>query len=603
MNEVARTGITRSGSTATVTTVGDHHLVSGLHVAVDGAAQPEYNGIQVITVTGDTTFTYSVSGSPATPADSDDGLWMGGAKGSDAPFAAIGTPGTVAGKVHYDVLTDMDPMFKEFGLLEGRVKETRADETPITSISGGNHPGEMYFRVYPEDFDESMIRAIWSGDGTAAVGGGGNLPNIELTANGDNATVKVYDGGLALAQLSAPKDVTVTTGGMPGSTTYVYRVVPFDAAGNQGPVSDAVSIATGNAVLSASNYNRVTWSQVIGAEYYYVLRTNSEAESYTDKALVAPAAGTDCAVDPDNDGICSIGAGNNLQIIRIDGATKVFIDKGFTATGTFEESSRNATSDLLLPLDSAIRLFDEDGGTPRLLLGNSNFQFDVDVIPSEDAMYNCGAQSRRWANLYVASSHIGDLIFSNDLVLTEHSNLLGDVPRGVGLIDESDLEQPTLVAFFGADGTVYAKAVKPLEALGASGVQPWTWRKEHPAPPRAERAVSERRRERMSERPRPVVRRLPVSAPTTPEDAERAAYPTLRGRVRAGGRAVKGASLRVVRGPFTGEVTQTTGDEPSYRLRFRGAATIRASFPGYRSQDVEVTLDSDQRVDFDLESA
>ena len=50
------------------------------------------------------------------------------------------------------------------------------------------------------------------------------------------------------------------------------------------------------------------------------------------------------------------------------------------------------------------------------------------------------AVGRRW-HLYVASSHIGDLIFSNDLVLTEHSNLLGDVPRGVGLIDESDLDR------------------------------------------------------------------------------------------------------------------------------------------------------------------
>ena len=60
-------GITRSGSTATVAHTG-HGLESGNKVRIRGADQAEYNGIFTITVTGVDAYTYTVSGSPATPA-------------------------------------------------------------------------------------------------------------------------------------------------------------------------------------------------------------------------------------------------------------------------------------------------------------------------------------------------------------------------------------------------------------------------------------------------------------------------------------------------------------------------------------------------------
>jgi len=62
------TSITRSGTTATVTTATDHGYATGVSVKVAGAVETAYNGVFVITVTGDTTFTYTVSGSPSTPA-------------------------------------------------------------------------------------------------------------------------------------------------------------------------------------------------------------------------------------------------------------------------------------------------------------------------------------------------------------------------------------------------------------------------------------------------------------------------------------------------------------------------------------------------------
>ena len=60
--------ITRSSQTATVTTSGAHGLTSGDTVLINGAVETQYNGTFEITVLSTTTFTYTVSGSPSTPA-------------------------------------------------------------------------------------------------------------------------------------------------------------------------------------------------------------------------------------------------------------------------------------------------------------------------------------------------------------------------------------------------------------------------------------------------------------------------------------------------------------------------------------------------------
>lgn len=62
------TSVTRSGTTATVTTSTNHRLQPGDTVDIAGAGQTDYNGRFVITLTGDTTFTFSVANSPTTPA-------------------------------------------------------------------------------------------------------------------------------------------------------------------------------------------------------------------------------------------------------------------------------------------------------------------------------------------------------------------------------------------------------------------------------------------------------------------------------------------------------------------------------------------------------
>ncbi|MBA3578935.1 MAG: putative Ig domain-containing protein [Gemmatimonadaceae bacterium] len=60
--------ITRSGATATATTLANHKLETGMTVTMSGATEPEYNGTFVITKSTSKIFTYAVAGTPATPA-------------------------------------------------------------------------------------------------------------------------------------------------------------------------------------------------------------------------------------------------------------------------------------------------------------------------------------------------------------------------------------------------------------------------------------------------------------------------------------------------------------------------------------------------------
>lgn len=64
----AVTSITRVGSTATVTTTSPHGYITGADITHQGAAQAEYNVRANITVVDEFTYTFAVSGAPATPA-------------------------------------------------------------------------------------------------------------------------------------------------------------------------------------------------------------------------------------------------------------------------------------------------------------------------------------------------------------------------------------------------------------------------------------------------------------------------------------------------------------------------------------------------------
>lgn len=75
-----------------------------------------------------------------------------------------------------------------------------------------------------------------------------------------------------LPSLSTPALPTVTPTGVTGATAYSYKIEALNK--NQTSIASAAgSTATGNAALSSTSFNRVTWVAITGATAYRVYRT------------------------------------------------------------------------------------------------------------------------------------------------------------------------------------------------------------------------------------------------------------------------------------------------------------------------------------------
>ncbi len=79
-------------------------------------------------------------------------------------------------------------------------------------------------------------------------------------------------GSLGISQLSNPSGPTITNQGTTGSATYQYSIVCQDWNGGLSTQSAIGQTITGNATLSASNYNGIAFSCGSGYEYAYVLK-------------------------------------------------------------------------------------------------------------------------------------------------------------------------------------------------------------------------------------------------------------------------------------------------------------------------------------------
>ncbi|MDZ4263758.1 MAG: hypothetical protein U1B30_15685 [Pseudomonadota bacterium] len=97
------------------------------------------------------------------------------------------------------------------------------------------------------------------------------VANLTKTAlNLDN--LLAVTGALTLTALATPGTPTIANVGTAGATTYTYKIVAT-VGGRTTDAGAAGSTATGNATLSGSNYNTVTWTAVTGATGYDVYRT------------------------------------------------------------------------------------------------------------------------------------------------------------------------------------------------------------------------------------------------------------------------------------------------------------------------------------------
>jgi hypothetical protein len=131
---------------------------------------------------------------------------------------------------------------------------------PLQSQTNSSHPEPLY----------RGLDAAGNVDAIISVGGG-------ISNNGYVSTTA----------LGTPPTPTLATHGTAGSTTYYYKIVGVSGTGLSLPSAEA-NITTGNATLSSSNYNIVTWTQMAGAESYNVYRsTTSGTETKITSAVTA----------------------------------------------------------------------------------------------------------------------------------------------------------------------------------------------------------------------------------------------------------------------------------------------------------------------------
>ena len=98
------------------------------------------------------------------------------------------------------------------------------------------------------------------------------------TFNTLNVTSGINDTGQITVGCITPVNPTVTVHGTAGVTSYGYALVCNDGNSGVTPPSSFVSVSTGNAVLSASNYNTITAPAETGCATWTVLKTNSTIE-------------------------------------------------------------------------------------------------------------------------------------------------------------------------------------------------------------------------------------------------------------------------------------------------------------------------------------
>lgn len=152
--------------------------------------------------------------------------------------------------------------------------------TQYDTISGNTFSGNTGFAI-------SMLNAFAGGNtiglnsyqnngGTYTLGGSHYGPSgivLQTVPTASAIPGELGFVGMTTTQLAAGTTPAITTAGTGGAVTWTYVIVPKDINGNASPAGSSGSTAVGNATLTTSNFNIITWQQVDGAYSYDVYRT------------------------------------------------------------------------------------------------------------------------------------------------------------------------------------------------------------------------------------------------------------------------------------------------------------------------------------------
>ncbi|HET9174671.1 MAG TPA: hypothetical protein VFN56_05355 [Candidatus Saccharimonadales bacterium] len=121
---------------------------------------------------------------------------------------------------------------------------------------------------------------------------GSNVLNIDTNTQTVSAVSISAPVGVTASLLNAVSTPTVTPSGTTGSTNYSYSVVAITGSGLLSAPSTAGTTSTGNATLSTSSTNSISWSAVSGAIGYNVYRTVAGGSSPTTTGFIGYTTGT-----------------------------------------------------------------------------------------------------------------------------------------------------------------------------------------------------------------------------------------------------------------------------------------------------------------------
>lgn len=97
--------------------------------------------------------------------------------------------------------------------------------------------------------------------------------------------IRINHAGAAFTR-GAPSALSITPTGTTGSTHYTYTVASLDVSGGVGPTIASVTTTTGNATLSTTNYNALSWTAGSGSPAAYAIYGHTAACTATTCTLL-----------------------------------------------------------------------------------------------------------------------------------------------------------------------------------------------------------------------------------------------------------------------------------------------------------------------------
>jgi hypothetical protein len=262
------------------------------------------------------------------------------------------------------------------GVLKQEIIDASLGSATVQYITtdSGTDSCDMVFDVEPSAGDKTTVNGI--------------LANHEGVP--DAGTLRV-GGGLVVEDLADPSAPTVAAQGTGGSTTWGYKVTAFSDTGET-LASTETQIADGNATLSATNHNLVSWAAVAGAVKYGLYRiTAGGTPSSTGLVRTTPeleyqdigAAASGSAPSEDLSGALVVGTGT---VSSSKAATiKELTSDQSTATSLLR-LARRTSGTAAAGFGTGIYLqLDDAGGTLRDV-GSIHFRWDD---PAAGTLHSC----------------------------------------------------------------------------------------------------------------------------------------------------------------------------------------------------------------------